>query len=455
MDYADFVLGKSQVCGNHGFDPAALPDFLFPFQRDLVEWALRKGRAAIFADCGMGKTPMQLVWADKVAHETQRPVLILTPLAVSAQTIREADKFGIAAERAEDGKFSSSAHIVVTNYERLHYLDSCDFAGVVCDESSILKNFSGARKAEVTEFMREMPYRLLCTATASPNDFIELGTSSEALGYLGYMDMLGMFFKNDQNNSSTGRQWGSESKWRFKQHAETDFWRWVCGWARAARRPSDLGHDDNGFILPRLIEREHMIRATTARDGLLFDLPAVTLQEQREERRRTLPERCDMVAQLVDTDASAVVWCHLNDEADRLAEIVPGAVQVSGSDSDNAKESKFLAFSEGDIRVLVTKPRIGAFGLNWQHCAHMTFFPSHSFEQYYQGVRRCWRFGQPSEVVVDIVTSEGEAGVLRNLQRKADQADRMFDSVVALMHDAMDTVELESYEKEVELPAWL
>ena len=454
MNYADFLVAKTQAGADSGFDPVWMPSFLFEFQMDLVDWAVRKGRAAIFADCGLGKTPMQLVWAENVARKTNDRVLILTPLAVAAQTEREAEKFGIDAKRSINGVPAS--RIVITNYERLHYFNPADFAGVVCDESSILKSFNGARRGEITAFMRKMPYRLLATATAAPNDYVELGTSSEALGYLGHMDMLNRFFKNDLNNSAQGRMRGEVIKWRLKGHAEVPFWRWVCSWARAVRRPSDLGFDDSRFVLPPLDVREHLVEANTLADGALFAMPAVGLKEQREERRRTVQERCEQVAALVNrTGQPALVWGHLNDECDLLEDMIPDALQVSGGDSDEAKEERLTAFANGKARVLITKPKIGAWGLNFQHCAHVTFFPSHSFEQYYQSVRRCWRFGQTRPVVVDIVTTEGESGVMRNLQRKADQADAMFSRLVAEMNNAMGIERSRPIGRAINLPAWL
>jgi hypothetical protein len=381
-------------------------------------------------------------------------VLYLTPLAVASQTVREADKFDIDAVQSRDG--SSVGHIIVTNYERLHYFNPADFAGVVCDESSILKSFAGQRRGEITAFMRKVPYRLLQTATAAPNDYIELGTSSEALGYMGHMDMLNRFFKNDLNNSAQGRMRGEVIKWRLKGHAEEPFWRWVCSWARAIRRPSDIGFSDAAFVLPPLTETEHLVQADTLADGMLFALPAVGLKEQREERRRTVQERCRMVADLVnDTGQPVLVWCHLNDEGDMLESLIPDAVQVSGGDSDDRKEYRLEAFADGRARVLITKPKIGAWGLNYQHCNHVTFFPSHSFEQYYQAVRRCWRFGQKRPVQVDIVTAEGERGVMRNLQRKSLQADAMFSRLVAEMNHAMGIERTASNGKTMEVPSWL
>ena len=455
-DYAAFLDEKAQVGGKHGFSPVWMPDFLFDFQQSIVEWAVEKGRAAIFADCGLGKTPMQLVWAENIVRHTKRPVLILTPLAVSHQTLAEADKFGIHAERSQDG--TVKAGITVTNYERLHLFNPSDFSGCVCDESSILKSFDGVRRLEITQFMRKMHYRLLCTATAAPNDYTELGTSSEALGYLGHTDMLSRFFKNDQHTGGAGggRMRGETVKFRFKGHAEIPFWRWVCSWARAIRRPSDLGFSDERFTLPPLVEQEHFVDLETPAEGFLFAMPAVGLKEQREERRRSITERCEQVAGLVnDTGQPALVWCHLNDEGDLLDELIPDARQVSGDDSDDAKEAAFLDFAHGRTRVLVTKPKIGAWGLNFQHCAHVSFFPSHSFEQYYQGVRRCWRFGQTRPVTVDVITTEGERGVLKNLQRKALAADQMFSHLVREMNHVLHIDRPADFTTPERIPAWL
>jgi hypothetical protein len=346
----------------------------------------------------------------------------------------------------------------VTNYERLHLFNPSEFQGVVCDESSILKNFSGKRRAEVTQFLRRMPFRLLCTATAAPNDYVELGTASEALGDLGYMDMIARYFKataNDPKGDGKGYSGMSRMKYRLKGHAAEGFWRWVCSWARACRKPSDLGDDDEGFILPELTERTHVVKARTSRPGFLFDLPAENLQEEREERRRTIAERCEKVAELVSHGEQALVWCHLNDEGDRLVRLIDGAEQVRGSDTDEAKESRLLAFQKGDLRVLVTKPKIGAWGLNLQGCSHVTFFPSHSYEQYYQGVRRCWRFGQKKPVHVDIVATDGERGVADNLKRKAEQADAMFTALVRHMNESLDADLSEGMTRDMEVPSWL
>jgi len=339
LTYADFIARKSQLHAGGGFEPSWLPDVMFDFQRDLVEWSLRRGRSAIFADCGLGKTLMQLVWAQNVVSKTNRPVLVLTPLAVARQTIAEGMKFGIRVRRpAADGAVCRG--INVTNYERMHHLSPDDFSGVVCDESSILKHFSGATQSAVTRFMLKIPYRLLCTATAAPNDYTELGTSAEALGELGYVDMLSRFFVKIQGSHHALQNRGKEREhmisprfghWRLKGHAHKAFWRWVASWARACRMPSDLGFPDDGFVLPELIERHHIVEPHRPPDGMLFVLPAFGLKEEREERRRTIVERCEQVAALVDHDRPAVVWCHLNAEGDALERAIPGAQQITGS----------------------------------------------------------------------------------------------------------------------------
>lgn len=445
-EYSVFLERKTHLGHRSGFAPLFMPDFLFPFQRALTTWAIEKGRCAIFADCGLGKTPMQLVWAQNVVEKTCKPVLILTPLSVGAQTIREANKFGIEAKQSRDGSVTSQ--ITVTNYQQLHKFDWQKFGGVVCDESSILKNFDGQIRGQVTEFMRKLPYRLLCTATAAPNDYIELGTSSEALGELRRVEMMAHFFNHDG---------GDTSKWRLKKHAARHlFWQWVCTWARAICKPSDIGFPDDGYRLPPLKTVEHTIRATTPNPDFLFDMPAVGLEEQRHERRRTINERCEQAAALVaDTGKPAVAWCHLNEEGHLLEKLIPGSVEVEGSDSDDFKEEAFESFADGRIRVLVSKPVIAGFGLNWQHCAHQTFFPSHSFEQWYQAIRRCWRFGQKEPVRVDVISSEGEAGVLANLNRKTAQAEEMFARLVELINNELRIEKLNMNTKQQEIPTWL
>ncbi len=456
-DYYKFLADKSQLYGRFGFEPHFIPEMAKDFQKHLIEWSLLRGRAAIFADCGLGKSLMQLAWAENVVRETNKPVLILTPLAVAKQTVREGEKFGIECERISDGNISSAkAKVIVTNYERLHHFDDTQFAGCVCDESSILKNVNGKHKAQIIEFMRKQKYRLLCTATASPNDFIELGNSSEALGDLGYTDMLSKYFKNDQNTISGVRTWKGGDKWRFRGHAERDFWRWVCSWARACRKPSDLGFPDDGYDLPQLRLSETIVQSDFVAEDYLFAMPAYTIQEQFGEQRRSIKQRCESAADfLSNATTPAVAWCHLNEESQMLREILPGGIEVKGGDKDEKKEEILDAFQRGEIQTLVTKPKIAGFGLNWQHCAWHTFFPSHSFEQFYQAIRRSWRFGQQNDVNCGIICSEGNAGVLANLKRKSVNADKMFERLVALMNDELAFERVNKFTKEMEAPKWL
>jgi superfamily II DNA or RNA helicase len=460
MNYTDFLQAKESVSQLHGFKPLRIPDYLFDFQKALTEWSIRKGRTAIFADCGLGKSVMELVWATNVVQKTHGRVLLLTPIAVGTQMIEEAVKFGIDdVKRSRDGSLKSK--IVVANYERLHYFDPNDFTGIVCDEAGCLKAFAGVTRKNVNIFTRKIKYRLLATATPAPNDFIELGTTSEALGQLRYMDMLEKFFKNDQNNidmKKYGGRWMTvKNVWRLKRHAHESFWRWVTSWSRSVRKPSDLGFDDDGFILPKLLEVEHELDVTRKKKRSLFVFPASGLKEVQEERRATIQERCEAVAKIANcTNTFVVAWCNLNLEGDLLEKIIPDAVQVCGSDSDEAKEEKLVAFSKGKIRVLITKPKIGGFGLNWQHCHRVTFFPNYSYEQYYQTVRRCWRFGQKSPVTVDLIYTRGDRNVIRNLRRKQQQADNMFTSIVREMNNSLNIrQELTKFDQETEIPKWI
>lgn len=451
--YSEFLERKAQIGGMSGFEPLWMPDTLFPFQRSLTEWSIRKGKSAVLADCGLGKTPMQLVWAQNVVEKTCKPVLILTPLAVGPQHVREAAKFGVEAKQSRDGKVA--APVTITNYQQLHKFDSNDFAGVACDESGILKNFDGTLKGDIIEFMRKVHYRTLWTATAAPNDYIELGNSSEALGDLGFIDMVNRFFKKAESTQSRSDEFRA-GIYRFRGHAERDFWRWVCSWARAVRKPSDIGFPDGKYVLPKLTTTEHLIKCRTRNPDFLFDMPAQGLQEQRAERRRTIQERCEQAAALIaNTGKPAVAWCHLNDEGKLLERLIPGAVEVDGNDSEEFKEETIEAFVTGELRVIISKPTIFGYGLNLQHCSHMTFFPSHSFEQWYQAIRRCWRFGQKKPVQVDIVTSEGEAGVLANLTRKAEAAERMFAKLVELINNELRIEQTNTHTKKETVPDWL
>jgi len=467
-DYAAFLERKQQRGADLGFEPIWIPDFLYDFQQHLVEWALRKGRAAIFADCGLGKTPMQLVWAENVVRVTNKPVLIIAPLAVSQQTVREGEKFGVQVTRSKDGGHNGG--IVITNYERLHHFNPDDFAGAVGEESSILKHWSGKRQKEVTRFLSKISYRLLCTATPAPNDVVELGTSSEALGGLTHSAMLEKFFRQISDDEKKRRATSSDiihskrlswrviqsmGQWAMKAHAYEPFWKWVSAWAKACRKPSDLGsYDDSRFVLPPLNRTDHIVTPRNAPPGYLFTIPAFGLNQERAERRRTISERAELVAELTDHNDSAVVWCQLNDEADAMTEAIDGAVQVKGTQSIDAKEELLTAFIEGEERVLVTKAKIAGLGLNMQHCNHVVTFVDHSYEKFYQSIRRCWRFGQKRPVRLDVIATEGEINVKRNMDRKQKLAEQMFESIVAFMNESQDVAEKVATKK-AEVPKWL
>lgn len=468
VSYQEFLARKSQLNNLAGFEPIWIPEKLFPFQRHLVEWAIRKGRAAIFADCGLGKSPMLMTFAENAVRKTNKPALILSPLAVSHQLVREGEKFGIEAHRSIDGR--PMPNITVANYERLDSFDPSDYSAVVCDESSILKHWSGATQKKVTRFLSKVPYRLLCSATPAPNDYIEMGTVSEALGELTYTDMLGIFFRQVSDDEKRARATASDiinskrlswrvlqsfGQWSLRSHAFEPFWKWVSSWARACRKPSDLGDfDDSAFVLPPLNRRDHTVIPRTPPEGYLFTIPAFGLNQERAERRRTIAERTELVCELTAKSDRAVVWCHLNPEGDRLAKDIPGAVQVSGSQSMDEKEELILSFLNGESRVLVTKAKIAGLGLNMQHCAHVVTFVDHSFEKFYQCIRRCWRFGQKRPVTLDVIATEGEVNVRRNMERKEKLAVQMFDSVVRFMNDSQ-TVKPSNGKLIAEIPSWL
>ena len=423
--YADFIATKLRGPSVGGFAAGNLSPLLYPFQQEIVVWAAERGRAAVFADCGLGKTPMQLEWARLVADETGGDVLILAPLAVSAQTAREAEKFGeqiTVCREAEDLR----PGINITNYERLDRFADHPWKAVVLDESSILKAFDGKTRMALTEWAQAIPYRLCCTATPSPNDYEELGGHSEFLGLLNRRVMLAEFFVND----------GLEAAhWRLKGHAGGSYWQWIASWARALRSPADLGYEDNGFALPPLNVQTVAVDADVVSEDRLFAVPVATMQERREARRESISERVHIVAEMVnDSSEPWVVWCDLNAESAALAKAIPDAVEVRGSDPPDDKERALLAFSKGIARVIVTKPSIAGWGLNWQHCAHVAFAGlSDSYESYYQAVRRCWRFGQTRPVTVVIVASNREQAVLENVRRKERQAQAMFADIVEAM----------------------
>ncbi len=424
MKYQEFLAGKRKVHASQGVEYPDPHHELFDWQADVVRWALRKGRAAIFADCGLGKTFQQLEWAARVPGD----VLLLAPLAVGHQTESEAARFGIDAKVSRDGR--RSAKVTIANYERLHLFDPGQFAGVVLDESSILKSMDGATKNRLISAFSATPYRLACTATPAPNDHMELGNHAAFLGVSTMAEMLATYFCHDG---------GETSVWRLKGHAVADFWSWVASWAVMIRRPSDIGHDDAGYELPPLDIRVHEVQSGIVREGELFGMPVLALDEQRKARRATLAARVACAADIANSaDGQVLVWCELNDESDALESAIAGSISVSGADTDEAKSSRMLDFARGDARCLVTKPKIAGFGMNWQGCAEMVFVGlSHSYEQFYQAVRRCWRFGQTRPVVVHIVTSDAERAILENIQDKQAAADDMAARMVGMMQGTM------------------
>lgn len=398
-----------------------------PHQVDITRWALRRGRAAIFAGTGLGKTLMELSWAEKVAEYTGKPVIIFAPLAVAEQHISEAVKFGIKAQLVA---YDPSQGIGVTNYQKMEHFDIGSFGGAVLDESSILKNTDGKYRAKLIEECAKVPFRLAATATPAPNDFMELGNHAEFLGVMSYTDMLATFFTHDG---------GDTQKWRLKGHAENEFWKWMASWAVMLRKPSDLGYDNAGYDLPPLHYHQHTVGveyAPSMDTGLLFPMEARTLQERIAARRDSVEERVRLAASITPSDRPFVWWCQLNSEAEQLAKALPGSVNLTGSDSDDEKRRKLVGFSKGEIRVLVSKASIAGFGMNWQHCADTGFVGlNDSFEQVYQAVRRFWRFGQTKPVNVHFIASEMEGATVANLKRKEADAERMAAAMVMHMAD--------------------
>lgn len=422
LDYQKFLKSKTYAHQSVGIKPRSVNPMLFDFQRDITKWALRKGRAAIFADCGLGKSFMQIEWAKQIPGR----VLILAPLAVAPQTVREGAKLDVEVVYSRK---PCDAQITITNYEMLEHFSPDAYSGIVLDESSILKSFEGKFRNQIIEWFRYTPYKLECTATPSPNDFMELGNHSEFLGNFTRTEMLSTFFVHDG---------GDTAKWRLKGHAEKEFWKWVCSWAVMIRRPSDLGYADDGFNLPELKLHEYAIEVERDTCGMLFALPAVTLQERRSARAESTEERAAEVARIVASKPTEqwLIWTNLNNESNMAKGLIPGAVEVCGADSVQFKEQAMLDFAQGNIRVLVSKPSICGFGLNFQSCHNVIFLGlSDSYEQFYQAVRRCWRFGQKSKVDCYIVTSSAEGEVVANIKRKEADAQRMAEEMVNNMHE--------------------
>jgi len=426
IDYQSFINSKKHSANKYGITPKYVPGVLFDYQEHIARYAIEKGRCAGFVDTGLGKTLIELVTAQNYTQYTNKPTLIITPLAVAFQFITESKKFDICdIEYSKDGKHSSD--VVVCNYERLDKFEPSDFGCVILDESSILKNFKGAIKNKINLFIKRATYRYLFTATPSPNDFIELGTSSEALGYMGYTDMLIRFFTNNEDTISPQK---IGVQWVLKGHAEKSFFDWVSTWAISMRKPSDLGYSDENTKLPQLIENKHEVISDKTlcinNQEQLFAKTAVTLGEIREEQKNTIVQRCEKAVSLTERHDTSVYWCNLNDESDLIDEIDTEAVQIKGGMCLDKKEDILIAFANGDIKKLITKPKMTSFGLNWQHCCHTTYFPSFSYEQYYQAIRRFYRFGQKNPVTVDLITSDGQHRIMDSMAAKAAKANELF-----------------------------
>ena len=423
-DYETFLESKRERVNPVGFDvqPCDMNQQLFVWQSAIVRWALQRGRAALFEDCGLGKTAQQLEWARHVVMHTGKAVLILAPLAVSDQTVREGAKFGIDVVRCRDGRDVRPVAVNVTNYERLDKFKPSDFAGIVLDESSILKSYDGKTRKQITDFAKGIEYRLCCTATPAPNDLIELCNHAEFLDIMSGKEILALFFRQDGNTTHA---------WRLKGHARESFWQWMAEWSVAIRRPSDVGYSDDGYILPPLAMHEEAV-VNDRHDGWLFAVEAKTLSERRASRRDTLEKRVARAAQLCNESIEQwIVWCDLNAEGDAIAASIPDCIQVKGTDTNDHKEKTLNDFATGKLRVLVSKPSIAGFGMNFQSCHNVIFLGlSDSFESFYQAIRRCWRFGQKSQVECYVICSDSDGAVVENIKRKDRQAQDMFAEIV-------------------------
>ncbi len=427
--YQEFLNGKRIAAEAVGFEVAddQINQMLFPWQRDIVRWALGRGRAAMFEDCGLGKTPQQLEWARLVCEHTGGNVLILAPLAVAAQTRREGEKFSVPVTVCKDGA-DVRPGVNVANYDRLHRFTPDAFVGIVLDESSILKSFDGAVRAQITEFARKIFYRLACTATPAPNDLIELTNHAEFLDVMSGKEIIALFFTQDGNTTHA---------WRLKNHAREDFWKWLATWSVAVRMPADLGYDNGDFVLPPLNMIHTTVDVDAAPPGRLFAVEATSLSEVREAQRNSLEERVAACAALANNSEDTwIIWCNLNAESEALRKAIPGSVEVKGSDDADYKERSLLDFTEGRSRVLISKPSIAGWGMNWQHCSHVAFVGlSYSYESFYQAVRRCWRFGQQNPVDCHVIADKSEGAVTATIERKERQATKMFENIVAHMRD--------------------
>jgi superfamily II DNA or RNA helicase len=453
VEYESFVNSKSKASKDSGFEPNLSRYPLFDYQVPITKWCCRRGRAALFADTGLGKTIMQLAWADQVAKHTNIPVLVVAPLAVSEQTIDQGAQFGIEVERYQ-GDEVSGPKIIITNYEQLHKIHESMFSGVVLDESSILKNSDGKTRRMITSMFSQTPYRLSCSATPSPNDFMELGTQAEFLGIMSQVEMLAMFFIHDGSDTS---------KWRLKGHGKKKFFEWLATWAIFITKPSDIGFDDTAHDLPELVFHEHIIDSGIT-DGLFAPI-ATGLLERNRARKDTVQARVEEAATIANgIKGKCLVWCHLNDESERLKSEIDGGVEVKGSDSPEHKTKSMVGFAKGDVNKLISKPSICGFGMNFQACNHMIFVGlSDSWEQFYQAVRRCWRYGQKKPVHVHIISADVEGAVLTNIKRKEAQHKQLMKEMLAIMRDktlaelGCATQEKTEYkpENKMELPIWV
>jgi len=454
LDYQIFLQSKKAIAQTSGIEVPldAIHPQLFPFQKVLVQWALRKGRAALFCDCGMGKTFMQLSWASFVYFHTNKDILILAPLGVLAQTVAEGQKLGITVHPCRS-QIDVRPGLNITNYEMLQHFDASHFTGVVCDESSILKSYMGKTKRALVDSFAQTPYRLACTATPSPNDVMELGNHSEFLGIMPSGEMLMRWFINDTM---------ANGKYRLKGHAAKDFWEWVASWAVSLRHPSDLGFSDDGFVLPELrILHQYVATDITqdVPDGQLFRAPTMSATSLHKEMRITAADRAQAVADLVtNSDETWTVWCNTNYEADELTKRIPDAVEVRGSESIAAKEKKLTDFTQGKIRILITKAGLAGFGLNWQHCHNVAFVGlSYSFEDVYQAIRRSYRFGQTMPVDVYIIAADTEGPLVASLERKMKAHMELANAMNVNSLSLRDDLTLTAYNPQVPmiLPTWL
>jgi hypothetical protein len=465
MNYENFIEGKFHRMPDAGFvvDDSEITESLFPFQRDIVKYACRRGRFGGFEDCGLGKTLQQLEVCRQIIRkerlkDAEAKALIFAPLAVAAQTKREAMKFGILEDidvTVCKQQSDCMPGINVTNYERLHKFDQSAFVTVQLDEGSILKSVDGKIRTEFLSSWNRVKHPMTWTATPAPNDYMEIGNQSQFCGVLSREEMLATFFVHDG---------GETSKWRLKGHAQTEFWKWLASWCVMMRMPSDVGHSDDGYSLPGLQFTEHVVDSNAKQSGMLFAREARTMADRRQARKATLQARCELSASLANgNDRPWVIWCNLNDEGTLLSKLIPDAMEVAGRHSTDEKEERLEAFTKGECRVLITKPKIGGFGLNWQHCCDTAIMPTDSYEQWYQMIRRFWRFGQNNTVNVHAVASDLEGAVLANVKRKDADAERMFSGIVGHMKE-ISTQNVRGVERQVvsyqptermEIPAWL